>query len=211
MASACQFGRNKPLLAAMTAQGDEFGRREQVLAVAERLILSRGSLNISLNVIAEELGVSRSLLYVYFESVPQIIDALFLEHALWLDGLVTQMHTVHSEFRPRMLGLFRGYLRHLAERGHLIQLVLRERHQDSPLQPESSRVFRRILLIIARDVSRELQLAPRGAFVTLELLAAIPEALARLVRSGAVDVVVAMSTSERLLAAALDALEVREP
>lgn len=210
MASACQFGRNKPLLAAMTVQGDETGRREQVLAVAEQLVIARGSLNVSLNAIAEELGVSRSLLYVYFDSVPQIIDALFFEQALRLDQLVKQMRDQHSDFRPRMLGLFHGYLQHLVERGHLIHLVLRERHQDSPLQPQSSRLFRRILLIIARDVSCELQLAPRGAFVTLELLAAIPEALARLVRSGAVDVAVAMSTSERLLAAALDAMEVRE-
>lgn len=194
----------------MTGQGDDIGRREQVLAVAERLVLARGSLNVTLNAIAEELGVSRSLLYVYFESVPQIIDALFAEQARSLDRLVAQMHAEHSDFRPRMLGLFRGYLRHLSARGHLIQLVLRERHQDSPLQQESSRLFRRILLIVARDLSRELQLAPRAAFVTLELLAAIPEALARLVRSGAIDEAVALATSERLLAAALDAMAVRD-
>lgn len=195
---------------AMAVQGDEIGRREQVLAVAERLVLARGSLSISLNAIAEQLGVSRSLLYVYFESVPQIIDALFVEQARSLDRLVTQMQDEHREFRPRMLGLLRGYQRHLTARGHLSLLVLRERHQDSPLQQESSRLFRRILLAIARDIARELELAPRAAFVTLELLAAIPEALARLVRSGAVEEAVALATSERLLGAALDAMAVRE-
>jgi len=193
----------------MAAQGDETGRREQVLAVAERLVLARGSLNISLNAIAEELGVSRSLLYVYFESVPQIVDALFFEQASNLDRLVGQMQAAHADFRPRILALFRGYMLHLAQRGHLIQIVLRERHQDNPLQQESSRLFRHILLTVARDVAQELQLEPRAAFVTLELLSAIPEALARLVRHGTVDEAVAMTTCERLLGAALDALAVR--
>lgn len=194
----------------MVAAGVETGRREQVLAVTERLVLARGSLNISLNAIAEEMGVSRSLLYVYFESVPQIIDALFVEQARQLDRLVTQIREEHQDFRPRMLGLLRGYLQHLAAHGHLIQLVLRERHQDSPLQQESTRLFRRILLIVARDISRELQLSPRAAFVTLELLAAIPEALARMLRSGATQEAVALATSERLIGAALEAMAVRE-
>lgn len=194
----------------MVGQGDDSGRREQVLAVAERLVLARGSLSISLNAIAEELGVSRSLLYVYFDSVPQIIDALFVQQARQIDRLVIEMRERHRVFRPRMLGLFREYLLHLAARGHLLQLVLRERHQDSPLQHESSRLFRRILLIVARDVARELQLEPREAFVTLELLAAIPESLARLVRSGAMDKAIALATSDRLIEAALEAMAVRE-
>lgn len=198
------------MVGGMVGQGDDSGRREQVLAVAERLVLARGSLSISLNAIAEELGVSRSLLYVYFESVPQIIDALFVQQARQLDRLVIDTRERHPAFRPRMLGLFREYLLHLAARGHLLQLVLRERHQDSPLQHESSRLFRRILLTVARDVARELQLEPRAAFVTLELLAAIPESLARLVRSGAMDEAIALATSDRLIEAALEAMAVRE-
>lgn len=194
---------------AMAVQDDEAGRRAQVLAVTERLVLARGSPNISLNAIAEELGVTRSLLYVYFDSVPQIVDALFFEQAASLDRLVREMLAEHANFRPRMLALFRGYMLHLVQRGHLIQIVLRERHQDSPLQHESSRLFRRILLTVARDVARALQLEPRAAFVTLELLAAIPEALARLVRHGTVDQAVALTTCDRLLGAALDRLSVR--
>lgn len=198
------------MLGGMIAQGDDSRRREQVLAVAEQLVLARGSLNISLNAIAEELGVSRSLLYVYFESVPQIIDALFVRQARQLDRLVIEMRDHHPQFKLRMLGLFQGYLLHLAAHGHLLQLVLRERHQDSPLQHESSRLFRRILLVVARDIARQLQLEPRAAFVTLELLAAIPESLARLVRTGAMDSAIALKTSNRLLGAALEAMAVRE-
>lgn len=194
----------------MSSESEEIGRREQVLAVTERLVLASGSPNISFNAIADELGVTRSLLYVYFESVAQIIDELFFEQCSELERLVKQVEAAHADFRPRMLALFRGYMLHLVQRGQLIQIVLRERHQDSPLQQRSSRLFQRILLTVASDARRELQMTPRAAFVTLELLAAIPEALARLVRNSTVDDVVALTTCERLLGAALDALAVRQ-
>lgn len=193
----------------MVGQGDESGRREQVLAVTEQLVLARRSLGVSLNDIADELGVSRSLIYVYFDGVPQILDCLFREQMAQIEHFVIEAHAAEPAFRARTLWIARAYIRHLAERGHLILMLLRERHQDSPLGAESVRMLRRVLRLAAGDFQRALQLDPRSALVTLELLSAIPEALARLVRSGTVDNAVALATCQRLVGAALDALAVR--
>lgn len=193
----------------MNGHDEEAGRREQVLAVAEQLMLARGSLNVSLNEIALEVRVSRSLIYVYFDGIPQIVDELFFDQITHLDRIATAMRREHPDFRTRTLALSREYLHHLSQRGHVILMALRERHQDSPLSPRSVLLFRRLLLMVARDLQKELQLDPRAALVSLELLSAIPEALARLNRAKTAGDAAAIPTCDRLIGAALDALAVR--
>lgn len=188
---------------------EELDRREQMLAVAEQLVIAKNSLAISLNEIADEIGVSRSLLYVYFESVPQIIDELFQRQARALEAFLLTPAYNRDGFKSRMKALFDYYLSFLVDKGPLILLVLRERNQDSPLGAESRRLFRKLLLQLANDIAGNLDLTAREAFVLLELLASIPESLARMVRGRKLDKQTAVSTSDRLVAAALDALTVR--
>lgn len=191
------------------AERDDIDRREQLLEAAERLVLASGSLNISLNQIADDLGVSRTLIYVYFEGVPQIIDELFARQARNLEAVYDAACASDADFRGRMLQLFQGYLDQQEGRGQLAYLVLRERNQDSPLGAESARLFRRILRKLSRDVVEALKVTPREAFVLIELLASIPEALGRLVRKGQLDSHAAHCTNERLVGAALDTMVVR--
>ena len=152
---------------AMSAEGD---REQQLLDAAQALIREGRTLNISLGEVADRVGVSRSLLYVYFDGVPAIIDALFLQH--------------------------------------MDRLAARIRHQDSPLGAESQRQFRRLLRRVAEDTRRALGLAPREAFVLLELTTGIPEALARLVRGGEIGRDTAHATCRRLVAASVDGFAV---
>lgn len=194
----------------MNAVSEELDRRDQLLAAAEQLVLAKNSLTISLNEIADEIGVSRSLLYVYFDSVPQILDELFLRQARDLEAFLVSPEYRKDVFGARMQALFDYYLSHLIEQGPLILLVLRERNQDSPLGDESRHLFRNLLAQLARDISGNLALSAREAFVLLELLFAIPESLSRMVRGQKLDADTARATTERLVAAALDAMQVRE-
>jgi len=190
----------------MMAEHDESDRREQVLAAAERLILAQSTLTISMHDIAEELGVSRSLLYVYFDSVPQMVEELFLREARRVETLLEGAWAEERDFTMRILDLFHAYLDTLVRRGHLSLLVLRERHRDSPLGPEATHLFRRVLRKLSRDVVHELRVSPREAFVILELLAAIPESLGRMVSAGQLSRETADATSRRLIQAALGAM-----
>ncbi len=199
--------RHSGRMEAMSAEGD---RELQLLAAAETLIRQGRSLNLSLGEVADRVGVSRSLLYVYFDGVPAIVDALFNRHLDWLEERVLPAPGGEaSEYQDRALEAFDAYLDYLLEHGPILQLILRERHQDSPLGPTSRARFRSLLRRIARETSQALAIAPREAFVLLELVAGIPESLAPLVRLDQIDRDTAHATSRRLVAASLDAFKVK--
>ncbi|MXO89876.1 TetR/AcrR family transcriptional regulator [Pontixanthobacter aquaemixtae] len=194
----------------MEAPRGENDRRDQLLAAAESLILAQNSLAITLNDVADELGVSRSLIYVYFDNFPQIIDALFERRIREAGIFIVSPQYRDLAFSERTLALFDFYLEHLIEQGPLMLLVLRERNQDSPLGEMSKRHFRSMLRLLSRDIADNLELSARESFVLLELLASIPESLARLARSEELDAGTARATTRRLVKASIDALEVRE-
>ena len=190
----------------MAAVMTEGAREDQVLKTAEALIIQKRSLAISFNEIAATLGVSRSLLYVYFDSVPAIIDALFLAHAKDLEGRIEPSLQRQAPFRDRAVEANLAYLEYIVEAGPLLQLVLRERHQDSPLGDDSRWLFHTILRRIASEVAGGLRVTAREAFVFLELTSAIPESLGRLVRENQIAIATARSTCERLVGVSIDTI-----
>ncbi|MEC7889623.1 MAG: TetR/AcrR family transcriptional regulator, partial [Pseudomonadota bacterium] len=74
---------------------------------------------------------------------------------------------------------------------------------------ESRKRFMRLARSLATQTCHALALKPREAFVLIELNGAIPEALARLVRSGEIDQETAAQTCERLIAASLQSFALR--
>jgi AcrR family transcriptional regulator len=194
----------------MESLGNDRDRAQQVLAAAQALLLETRSLTMSLNDIADRLGVSRSLLYVYYDGVPAILDAIFLSHLDRLDELVRPMGDTDRPFATRAVEAYTGYLAYLIETGPVLLLILRERHQDSPLGAESQLRFCRLLRFLASQAARDLDLSPRESFVWLELTAAIPEALARMVQSREIDRETAEVTCRRLVRASLESFAVAE-
>ncbi|GAB5349578.1 TetR/AcrR family transcriptional regulator [Alteriqipengyuania sp. 357] len=193
----------------MEAIPAEDDREQQLLAAAEALIREGRTLNLSLGEVADRVGVSRSLLYVYFDGVPAIVDALFLQHLDRLAArILPELDATPATYRERASAAYAAYLDYLIESGPILQLILRERHQDSPLGPESQRQFRRLLRRVAEETRRPLGLAPREAFVLLELTTGIPEALARLVRGAEIDRDTAHATCRRLVSASVDGFAV---
>ena len=190
----------------MSVSTTEVAREEQVLQAAEALLIEKRSLAISFNDIAASLGVSRSLLYVYFDSVAAIIDALFLAHARDLEARIDPALQKQAPFRERAVEANLAYLDYVVEAGPILQLVLRERHQDSPLGDGSRWLFRTILRRIASEAAAGLHVTAREAFVFLELTSAIPESLGRLVREDQIDIATARSTCERLVGVSIDTL-----
>ncbi len=180
-------------------------RAQQVLVAAEALMTERRSSAIPLADIAERVGVTRSLLYAYYDGVPAMLDEIFQDHLGRLERAIRPPLEEGAPFRERALAAHLAYLDYLIASGESLLLLLRERQQDSPLGETSQRRFRRLLRFVASDTARALALHPREAFVLLELNAAIPEALARLVRQGEIDRETAVATCARLIAASLDA------
>ena len=187
----------------MEADGQDSERAEQVLEAAEALALERRSLAISFNDIADALGVSRSLLYVYFDSVPAIFDALFVKHAGVLERRLEELIGSSASYRDQAVALGETYLDYCVKSGSILPLLLRETQNDSPLGAAGRAYFRKLLRTLTRHTSDGLQIGTRESFVFLELIASIPESLARLVREKQIDEDTAKRTSERLLGAAI--------
>lgn len=176
-----------------------------MLAAAEDMIREGRTLNLSLAEVADRIGVSRSLLYTYFDGVPAIVDELFLRHMDTLGArILPPLASGKTPYRDRASEAYAAYLDYLIESGPVLQLILRERHQDSPLGPESQRRFRQLVRRVASETCHALDLAPREAFVLIELTGGIPEALARLVRGGEIDRDTAHATCRRLVMASVD-------
>lgn len=181
-------------------------RREQLLAVAQDMMLETGSPHFSMADLAARLGVSRPLVYVYYDSTELVVDELFRRQIELLIALHDDIASSVPDFDLRMQAIFRGYLDHSIEEGLVALVALRERGTDSPLGEESRALFQKLLRRLAADVARNLAMSPREAFVLLELQAAIPESLARLVRTEKISRATAIETCDQLVAASFDAL-----
>jgi AcrR family transcriptional regulator len=73
-----QKGQNKPKSAAKKKRGDhkptftELARRKQILDVSSKLFMAKGFKNTSLDDIAREVGVSRGVIFYYFDGKREI-------------------------------------------------------------------------------------------------------------------------------------------
>ena len=85
----------------MTEFEDGGDRAGQVLEVAEAIMLETRSVSLTLNDIADRIGVSRSLLYVYYDGVPAILDAIFQIH---LGRLEEHLPLQGDDARPSSAG-----------------------------------------------------------------------------------------------------------
>ena len=187
-------------------EGDRAG---QIVAAAEAILIEMRSVAITLQDIADRMAVSRSLIYVYFDGVPAILDAIFraqldrLERGLPLDDLDG------AEFEAAAIRAHLAYLDYLVAAGPVLHLILRERNQDSPLGAQSRQRFIRLARRLANAVRRAYDLEGREALVLIELSAAIPESLARLVRTAEIDASTARDTCARLVTASLQSFAPR--
>ena len=190
----------------MTVSPEMSDRREQLLAVAQDMMLETGSPHFSMADLAARLGVSRPLVYAYYDSTELVVDELFRSQIHRLIALHDNIAGTEPDFASRMQAIFRAYLEHSIDEGLVALIALRERGADSPLGDESRGLFQQLLRKLAADVVRNLAMSPREAFVLLELQAAIPESLARLVRSKKISRSTARETCDQLVAASFKVL-----
>jgi AcrR family transcriptional regulator len=172
--------------------------------------LCERSVSFGLADVARELGVSRPLPYVYFDSAAQLVDEVFRRDLEYLSSIVARTGDGQQPYVTRMQRLAVEYLAHLLDRGAISYLVLREHGMDSPIGMKNGWIFARLVRQLADEMCSALEMSPRAAMVVLELLAAIPEDHARLVTAGRISEKTARENTSRLVGAALDALKIRQ-
>jgi AcrR family transcriptional regulator len=173
-------------------------RIDEIVDAVESLILRDRTLSFGMNQVAKEIAASRALIYVYFESVPQIIDELCSRH---LEDLLQRLDHVGgaTDVAAFARDVGQHYLDYLVERGPTLHYILRDGEECGALA-KSRPLFMRLMRLLVTEARRLLHVQTREALVMVELLSAVPVSLARQIRDGQIDLAVARTTCDRLLA-----------
>lgn len=177
-------------------------RVDQILDVAERLILEMGALPIPMKRVGEMTGASRGLVYVYFPDADALARAV-------LDRLVGRLMDgglAGLDPESGMIQQFQSacafYMQHVARHGPVVSIILRDLGSGRERRADLLRTLERL----ARLARSELRLTPHEAVVFLELIAAIPEAAGRLVFRGELSLEEAEALCTRLVQSSIDAV-----
>lgn len=181
-------------------------RAAMMVEEADRQINLRRSARISPADIAGDLWTSRSLIYSYFPDPAALLIAVLDRHANLLVSSGIEAAVEDTDFTASMIGCSLIYLDHVIKHGAAIELCFRDkwlaRHLDGAMRTLGIGVYRRL----ARQAQRELDYSARDALGVVQILQAVPEEGARLVRSGNISPDVARSLCRRLIGASIEEL-----
>ncbi len=181
-------------------------RISEIIDLAEAQILASGTLPLSIQGIADAMGSSRALVYAYFSDQDSLIDAVLRRAIDRLEDAGFGVACRTGSAAERLAAATAIYLDHVADHGPVLHYVGREVPRSVTVS-DAVRDYRAAALHqLGGALQRELALPPREAIILVELLAAIPEELARLVRRGELTRDDAHATNHRLVSAGVDSL-----
>ena len=181
-------------------------RAVMMVEEADRQINLRRSARISPADIANDLGTSRSLVYSYFADPAALLRAVLDRHAGQLTAAGIEEAVARPDFASAMTACSLIYLDHVVQHGAAIELCFRDkwlaRNLDGAMRTLGNSIYRRL----ARKAQRELNYSAHDALGVVQILQAVPEEGARLVRNGEVSFEMAQGLCRRLIAASIDEL-----
>jgi|GEM_PF-739019 len=181
-------------------------RIAEIIDRAEHQLLETGALPLSIHAISKEMGSSRALVYAYFSDQRELVDAV-VDRAierLRAEGLDAAISAGSGS--ERLLAACDIYLAHIVRWGPVLHYVMRHNPRTARLSPAARRTRAGILRLLGGAMRSELDLSAAETMALIEMLVAIPEELARLVRRGELDLSDARATCRRLLLAGMESL-----
>lgn len=173
--------------------------------VADAVICRTRSAELSLQEVANELGISRALVYAYFPDRFRLLDAVLERHIALLDAAGLDRAAREGGLMDRAVACARIILDHSMAHGPTVELVLREVDVARQLDGTVQRYLQRVMRHLARRAMIELRMGPNEALALVELLSAIPLESARRVAADGVSPDTARSVTKRLVLACIEA------
>lgn len=181
-------------------------RSAMLVQEADRQINLRRSARVSPAELASGLGISRSLVYSYFPDSSSLLVAVLDRHAQLLTEAGIEAVPFHTDFAESMIAYSRIYLDHVVAHGAAIDLCFRDKWVARDLGGMMRPLAQRIYLRLARKAHRDLLYGSRDALGVVQILQAIPEEAAHLVRRGEISQALAHRLNQRLITASIDEL-----
>ncbi|MFV3075607.1 TetR/AcrR family transcriptional regulator [Niveispirillum fermenti] len=180
-------------------------RRQQMIDAADQIVNRDRSPDLSLREVADMVGASRALVYAYFPDKLRLLDAVLQQHVdrLLADGIVQAAS--RGALVERACAVSRLYLRHVAQYGAALELVVRDEPLARQLEGAASRLRGRLYRALARAARLDLHMPAHEAVALVQLLAVIPEEAGKHVRMQVLTVPEAEALSDRLMGAAIAA------
>ncbi|OWV34367.1 hypothetical protein B5C34_13465 [Pacificimonas flava] len=177
-------------------------RISEIVDLAERQIRDHATVELSMNDISGALGVSRALIYAYFEDQNALIDSVLKRELDRLASAGLLACAEESNILSAAGDAALIYMRHVATHGPTLHIILREVPHTSLVLGQ---LVRRNLMLgrFARRLHRSYHMAIREAIVAVEMLSAVPEELGRQLGRGELSPADADVTCRRLVEASL--------
>lgn len=169
-------------------------RREHFLDVTAELVLEGGFDAVTMEGVAARAGVSKGLGYAYFSNRSELVRALFDREMGALDRRVAAELADTHTLEDKMRATLRAWFDVLAERGHLIGVLLQGKLGDGGLEEVRQARRATIQAYWARVVQAELGLPPKTALAGAAMVLAATQ--------GALDLWLTRRSSRRELEAA---------
>jgi AcrR family transcriptional regulator len=123
-------------------------RRKEIIDTAKKLFESKGIKKTSMNDIAENAGIAKGLLYYYFSSKEELVEAVVDEFVTGVDEELKTIVNNNTDFFMKLTGLLDFYFNSI--QGHPLMLSY------SPGEPEISALIRDRLSEVALVYGRGL-------------------------------------------------------
>lgn len=117
-------------------------RREQFLDVAARMIVATGVDSVTMEGVAAAAGVSKGLGYAYFANRGELLLALLNRETRAMAQRVNAEIEKADTYEAKVRASLRAWMDEVAERGLLLQALLRETREHGPYNERRNRYNR---------------------------------------------------------------------
>lgn len=149
-------------------------RRTAILEAAERHLRTAGFENFSMGKLAEDVGIARGTLYLYFDTREEVLLALYTHQlTAWCDAFLQAVDDGMDDE-----SFLQSYLKTARRDPLFLQLATRlgdviEHNVSTERLIESKRTLHSLSSRLTGHISRALHLSPKGAFTLLISLSAL--------------------------------------
>lgn len=181
-------------------------RRQQIREVAETQLLEVGCLPLSLEKLAAGVGVSKALIYRYFETQEELFNEVLTARLAGMRDSLAKLtsDTLRKGYVVRGLN---AYFHHVSEAGPVMRFILRDPFMKGKFSAEAKALLKQIAEPFENALVREEGIGHSDARVGLQLLVAIPEETAMLVRRRELKADIAEQLCDELISAGVAGLK----
>ena len=162
-------------------------RKHMILDQAAALVAAEGVSAVTMDRIARGAGVSKPLVYAYFQNVTTLLQELLLRDQRRLWEAQTAAVSEAKDFDDLIRQTTRTYLQHTEKSGTHIQRLMSEQAVAAVFQEREQERRQRVVDFLAKEMARTLNVPREIANLVIELSLGMTGAAGEMVSRGAVS------------------------